>query len=496
MKAGEVVVVHAPVSPAWGVAPYDPAVAFPERPGGGGDNELYAAVRTAWQGLGLDSARAGQPDWNPLRDLVGAGGRIVLKPNLVRHRHGTGGPLEAVVTDPRLLRAVVDYAADAVGSSGEVLIADSPLQSCEMERLAAAMGLAAIVEAGARAGTQVRFIDYRREEVRKGADGLMHSRVPLSGDPDGYVAIDLGPDSELEALWSSQRRFRVTQYDREITVRHHDGGRHEFLIPRSLLAADLVISLPKVKTHRKAGMTGALKNLVGINGSKAWLPHHRAGSVDEGGDEYLRRSLRKRWMTRLWERMDRTPSRATRRLLDRVQSAIRRSAAVVPFPDPYFEGSWWGNQTMAAMVCDLNRIFMYADAEGRLQDRPARRFLVLADAVTAGEGEGPLEPDARSLGRLIAGTNAVAVDWVAATLMGFAPERIPTLQSARAGGVRPLIDNDPADTTIREIDAAGTECLRTVDELARAVQVPFVPAAGWQDHIEASAPPAATGRVA
>ena len=495
MKAGEVVVVHAPASSAWGVAPYDPAGTFPERPAGGGDNALYAAVRTAWQGMGLDAERFGQPDWNPLRDLVGAGGRIVLKPNLVRHRHGTGGPLEAVVTDPRLLRAVVDYAVDAVGPEGEVLIADSPLQSCEMDRLAAAMGLGAIVDAGGRAGTRVRLVDYRREEVRKGSDGLIHRRVPLSGDPDGYVAIDLGADSELEALWSSRRRFRVTQYDREITVRHHDDGRHEFLIPRSLLAADLVISLPKIKTHRKAGMTGALKNLVGINGSKAWLPHHRAGSVDEGGDEYLRRSLRKRWMTRIWERMDRTPSRATRRFLDRVQNTIRRSAAVVPFPDPYFEGSWWGNQTMAAMVCDLNRIFMYADAEGRLQDRPARRFLVLADAVTAGEGEGPLEPEARALGRLIAGTNAVAVDWVAATLMGFAPERIPTLQSARAGGARPLIDSAPADTTIREIDAAGNECLRTVDELARGVESPFVPAAGWRDHIEAGAP-AAAGQVA
>ena len=453
-------------------------------------------MRAAWAGLGLDRDRIGRPGWNPLGDLVGPGGRIVLKPNLVRHCHGAGGPLQAVVTDPRLLRAVLDSAVDAVGPDGEVTIADSPLQSCEMERLIKAMGLNAICDAAARSGTRVRLIDYRREEVTKGADGLIRRRVPLPGDPDGYLAVNLGAASELEALWSSRRRFRVTQYDREITVRHHDNGRHEFLIPRSLLAADLVISLPKIKTHRKAGMTGALKNLVGINGSKAWLPHHRAGSVQEGGDEYLRPSIRKRWMTRIWERMDRTPSRATRRLLGRVQDAIRRSGALVPFPDPYFEGSWWGNRTMAAMVCDLNRIFLYADAEGRLQPRPVRRFLVLADAVIAGEGEGPLEPAPRPLGRLIAGTNPVAVDWVAATLMGFAPERIPALERARAAGSRPLIDGSPEKTAIREIEADGRERVISVAELARGVRRPFVPAAGWQGHIEAGPVAAAGGRVA
>ena len=32
-------------------------------------------------------------------------------------------------------------------------------------------------------------------------------------------------------------------------------------------------SLPKLKTHKKAGITCALKNLIGINGNKEYLPH-------------------------------------------------------------------------------------------------------------------------------------------------------------------------------------------------------------------------------
>ncbi|MFQ5719571.1 MAG: DUF362 domain-containing protein [Acidobacteriota bacterium] len=496
MNDTDVVLVRAPAARSWGRPPYEPSVPFPERPGAGGDNEIYGAVRAAWHGLGLDANHAGRPEWNPLRALVGAGGRVVLKPNLVRHCHGTGGPLEAVVTDPRILRAVLDYVVDAVAPEGEVIIADSPLQSCQMDRLASAMGLEELCAAAQRHGVRVRCLDYRREAVIKGAGGLIVQRTPLAGDPDGYVAVDLGAESQLESLVAMRRRFRVTQYDREITLQHHGEGRHEFLIPRSLLAADLVISLPKIKTHRKAGMTGALKNLVGINGSKAWLPHHRAGSVAEGGDEYLHPSLRKRWMTRLWERMDRTPSATARRLLDRVQDAIRRSGAVVPFPDPYYEGSWWGNRTMPAMVCDLNRIFVYADRQGRLQDRPVRRFLVLADAVTAGEGEGPLEPDPRALSRLIAGVNPVAVDWVAATLMGFAPERIPTLEQARAAFHRPLIDGRMEDLSVREIDTELPGERLTIEDLARRVERPFVAAQGWQGHIEAREEGPARGQVA
>src|SRR5690606_2650770 len=48
----------------------------------------------------------------------------------------------------------------------------------------------------------------------------------------------------------------------------------------------LVINLPKLKTHKKTGVTLSLKNLVGINGDKNWLPHHSLGSVGEGGDEF------------------------------------------------------------------------------------------------------------------------------------------------------------------------------------------------------------------
>ncbi len=454
-----------------------------------GRDPFAPALEVALATLGLDAARRGTPEWNPLADLVPPGGRVVIKPNMVRHRHGKGGPLAAVVTDPRLTRALAVRAAAAVGPGGQVIIADSPLQSCDFAALSRHLDLDGIVAAAGRHGARVQVLDYRREEVAKGPSGLITRRTPLAGDPEGYVAVDLGRGSALASLFSRQHRFRVTQYDRAITARQHDGRRHEFLIPRSLLLADLVISVPKLKTHRKAGMTGALKNLVGINGAKAWLPHHRAGSVREGGDEYLHPSWRKRVMTRLWERMDRTPSLASRRVLGLVQGWIRRSGGLVPFPDPYFEGSWWGNVTMAAMVCDLNRIFLYAGPDGRLESAPARKVLVVADGVLAGEGEGPLEPTPVPLGVLLAGGNPVAVDWVAATLMGFDPSKIPTLCRPWEPSEHPLTPFTREE--IRLLEAGGTAGGRDLEALAASVGRPFVPASGWIGHIEAAPTPLA-----
>ena len=58
------------------------------------------------------------------------------------------------------------------------------------------------------------------------------------------------------------------------------------LVPLAVLEADVIVNLPKLKTHKKAGVTCALKNLIGINGNKEYLPHHRIGGHNLGGDCY------------------------------------------------------------------------------------------------------------------------------------------------------------------------------------------------------------------
>ena len=75
-------------------------------------------------------------------------------------------------------------------------------------------------------------------------------------------------------------------YNPDLMLNTHQPGRHQYLVARDIIEADTVINLPKLKTHKKACLTGALKNMVGINGHKEYLPHHRKGGSGAGGDCY------------------------------------------------------------------------------------------------------------------------------------------------------------------------------------------------------------------
>jgi uncharacterized protein (DUF362 family) len=63
--------------------------------------------------------------------------------------------------------------------------------------------------------------------------------------------------------------------------------------------------------------------------------------------------------------------------------------------------------------------------------------LVVVDASTAMEGQGPMEGTPVKMGLIIAGTNPLATDMVAASLMGFEPEEIPTFAWANKTGMNP-----------------------------------------------------------
>jgi uncharacterized protein (DUF362 family) len=54
--------------------------------------------------------------------------------------------------------------------------------------------------------------------------------------------------------------------------------------------------------------------------------------------------------------------------------------------------------------------------------------LAVVDGIVGGEGNGPMAPDAKPCGVILAGTHPVAVDCVAATVMGFEWRRINLLR--------------------------------------------------------------------
>jgi uncharacterized protein (DUF362 family) len=474
--------------------PYGPGKAWPElerllgsAAGEGAPSHVYAAVRAALFGAGLDAGRFGSADWNPLGALVARGGRAVLKPNLIRHWNPlAGATLESVITHGSILRAIADYAFLAVGSEGSVAIAEAPQHDCDFDRIRELAGLDALVEFYARTlRRDLEVIDLRREAVVY-RDGVIALRRSLPGDPLGYRLVDLGARSYFADSGLDPARFRGADYDPGPTSQHHSGGRNEYLLSETVLSADLVVNLPKWKTHKKTGVTLAFKNLVGINGDKNLLPHHSVGGEAAGGDEFPGGGL-----------LDRARSAATEvarsllargigtklvRLVRRAENAARGDAFIR-------SGNWHGNRTTWRMCLDLNRCLYYSDKHGTHLDRdaPVRRVLTVLDGVIAGEGEGPLAPRDVPLGAVLASADPLALDLAAVRIMGFDETKLPKLMGALTASALRVTDvRDAADVEVAEVDPAGL-ALRVgrLDDLAVAHR--FAPHPGWRGHVERGA---------
>jgi uncharacterized protein (DUF362 family) len=480
--------------------PYGPGKALPELADLLGDegadepsNHVYAAVRAALWSLGLDAENFGSADWNPLGSLTPRGSHIVLKPNFIRHwnpkadtRSGHAS-IESVITHGAVVRAVADYAFLAAGVDGSVTIAEAPQHDCDFEKIREIAGLDTLVRFyDEKLGRKLAIIDLRREAVTY-RDAVIVERHPLPGDPRGYRMIDLGRNSAFEGSGLDPQRLRGADYDPGPTTEHHRDGRNEYLLSETVLSADLVVNLPKLKTHKKTGVTLALKNLVGINGDKNLLPHHCVGSVEEGGDEYpgsswldaarsraaeTARSLLKRGVGTRWIGWTRRLEKATR------GDAFIRS------------GNWHGNRTTWRMSVDLNRCLYYSDADGEdfESPKPLRKVLTVMDAIVAGEGEGPLSPRDVPVGAILAATDPIALDLVALRLMGFDEWKIPKVCEPMADReLRVTAVRSPDDVIVFELDTQSNDRKGRQLSDIRCERV-FAAHPGWAGYIERGSP--------
>lgn len=132
------------------------------------------------------------------------GKSVFLKPNLVEYAPGT-----AINTHP----AVVAGAAAAFLGAGarDVVVGEGPGHRRDIEYLLSVSGLADHLK-----DLRLRFVDLNHDDVRM---------TPL---------------------------------------RSHFTGLDAIALPVSLLGADFVVSMPKLKTHHWAAMTASMKNLFGV----------------------------------------------------------------------------------------------------------------------------------------------------------------------------------------------------------------------------------------
>lgn len=133
------------------------------------------------------------------------GKRVLLKPNLVEY-----SPAAPINTHPLLIASVIDALYRRGAAS--VVVADGPGHVRDTELLLSESGLREQLDAVGRCD----FVDLNFDSVVR-------------------VATSTGL-TQLRELW----------------------------LPKTVLSADIVISMPKIKTHHWAGVTLSLKNLFGI----------------------------------------------------------------------------------------------------------------------------------------------------------------------------------------------------------------------------------------
>lgn len=225
---------------------------------------------------------------------VKPGTKVLLKPNLLSARP----PEDAVTTHPELVAAI---AREVRTHGGEVIAGDSP-------------------------GGGVR-------EVR-----------------DVWEKTGLAEIAAREDL-------RLVNFEGSGAVRYAVNGQ-EYYISRPVAEADLIINIPKLKTHVLTLLSGAVKNMFGI------VPGFRKANYHKEA----------------------------------------------PNPDAF-----------AQILVDI------------LSLKPPD--LTIMDAVLAMEGDGPSSGAPKKLNLLLASTDPVALDAIAAFVIGIRPDEVPTTRIASESGL-------------------------------------------------------------
>jgi uncharacterized protein (DUF362 family) len=132
------------------------------------------------------------------------GKRVLLKPNLVEF-----DPKTAINTHPAVIEAAID-AFKTLGAR-EVIVAEGPGHRRDNEYLLSASGLYDVIKEH-----RIRYVDLNTDDVR------------------------------LTKLKSNFTYFQ------------------QLYLPETLYNADLLVSMPKLKTHHWAGVTLSLKNMFGV----------------------------------------------------------------------------------------------------------------------------------------------------------------------------------------------------------------------------------------
>jgi uncharacterized protein (DUF362 family) len=350
-----------------------------------------------------------------------AGKKILLKPNWVAHNRKENDEI-CLRTNDNFLLAIVEVILDC--KPAKITIGDAPIQGCNWDKMLSRDFYKSIEELRVIHSIPVLIKDFRRVIFYPHKNNPAKERNPVSD----YIIFDLGKESHLEPISSAKTNFRVTNYDPDRLAESHTIGKHKYCITKELFDADVVISIPKIKTHQKTGITGALKNLVGLNGDKDYLPHHRVGGQGFGGDCYPGKNIFRRISEYFLDCANRQQGKKIYWFWIYLSKILWRFS--FPKNVHHLAAGWYGNDTCWRMVMDINKIAIYGKEDGTMSHKPQRDIYSLCDGIVGGQGDGPLNPQPLPLGVICFSNNSSITDICIGTLMGFDIQNIPLLKQA------------------------------------------------------------------
>lgn len=421
---------------------------------------------------------------NEMFDIIKPKDLVVIKPNWVRESHlYKQEEWDYVISHPKIITAVIIKVLERLQEGGKIVIADSPETSSSFSKILSYYPVKTWRDLSSRKGINIEIIDLRDDEFTVD-EGIVVKRISLPGDPSGNTVVNLvGELSEFYGHKVSKRGYYGADYNHRETNKAHNGYDNIYRVSKTVISCDVFINIPKLKTHKKAGITCCLKNLVGINTYKNYLPHHSEGSQSEGGDQYDKDSFH---------------SKIEGNLLAFVKHHFLQNPVMAKYFKVFFRlgekmfgktnevirsGNWYGNDTIWRTIIDLNKILLYSNPDGKMKNNEwinAKKYIGIVDAILAGEGNGPMAPDSVQMGYIISGTNPVAIDAVCAKLMGFDPMKIPSIKNSFNVTSFKLTNFGYSDIKVKingEIYSIDLIPIRLIHKLK--------PHFGWVNHIEA-----------
>jgi uncharacterized protein (DUF362 family) len=362
---------------------HDPSIEYGTAcPYDSGDNPAYDFVWETVETLGLGNSTS------PLASLVSPGDSVLIKPNWVDF-----GP--AVYTRPQVVRPLVDKAI-AAGAT-EVYIGDGGVGVSGTQYVADSGNFTAMVD-----------------ELKLRHPGITIDTVVLNDLDHGWRWVSLGNESSFAgsgyshydlASGGGATLYGHTYYSTADPQGVNPGGDTLgwYAVSDRLLEADVIINVPKLKTHQSMIATMSIKNLVGCT----------LGSTydEEGGDNLVRIAHRK----------------------------------TTGGPNAFENDIFW------RAILDVNKVVRYADGDGVLQPTPQREYLTVLDGIQAMERSqhhiwGGGLPYYRHV--VLASTDPVALDAVACRVMGYDFAEIPSIANASSDTLHPVGTNDPSQIAV------------------------------------------------